>query len=116
MHSPDAVIEALARAPEIVVPLVREVPPAILKRRPVPSRWSAHEHACHLAHVHALFFERLDLMLREPQPMIIGYQPGEQDADDMLLRMDLDESLARYVADRARLVSRLRTLSDADWA
>jgi DinB superfamily len=116
MHSPDAVIDALARAPDIVVPLVREVPTTILKRRPAPSRWSAHEHACHLAHVHALFFDRLDLMLREPEPFISGYQPGEQDADDMLLRMDLDESLERYVDDRARLVSRLRTLSDADWA
>src|SRR5215218_5289361 len=115
MRTSDAVIEALARAPEIVVPLVREVPSAILKRRPSPSRWSAHEHACHLAHVHALFFERLDLMLREPEPFIGGYQPGEQDADDMLLRMDLDDSLRRYVADRARLVSRLRALSDADW-
>jgi hypothetical protein len=111
-----SVIEALARAPEIVVPLVREVPAAILKRRPVPSRWSAHEHACHLAHVHALFFDRLDLMLREPEPFIGGYQPGEQDADDMLLRMDLEESLARFVADRARLVTRLRALTDADWA
>jgi len=110
-----SVIEALARAPEIVVPLVREVPPEILKRRPAPSRWSAHEHACHLAHVHALFFERLDLMLREPEPFIGGYQPAEQDADDMLLRMDLDESLARFVGDRARLVARLRTLTSADW-
>jgi len=116
MDTPKAVVEALARAPDVVVPLVREVPASILKRRPAPSRWSAHEHACHLAHVHALFFERLDLMLREPQPFIGGYQPGEQDADDMLLRMDLDESLERYVADRARLVSRLRTLSDGDWA
>ena len=116
MQSPDAVIEALARAPDVVVPLVREVPPAILKRRPAPSRWSAHEHACHLAHVHALFFGRLDLMLREPEPFIGGYQPGEQDADDLLLRMDLEDSLARYVADRGRLVSRLRTLTGADWA
>jgi hypothetical protein len=116
MQSSDAVIEALARAPDVIIPLVREVPPSILKRRPAPSRWSAHEHACHLAHVHSLFFDRLDAMLAEPEPFIGGYQPGEQDADDMLLRLDLEDSLARYVADRARLVSRLRTLSDADWA
>ena len=116
MHTPSAVIEALARAPDVIVPLVRELPAAIVKRRPAPTRWSAHEHACHLAHVHALFFDRLDLMLREPEPFISGYQPGEQDADDMLLRMDLEASLARYVADRARLVARLRTLTDADWA
>src|SRR5215211_771852 len=116
MHDTAAVIDALRRAPALVVPLVREVPPAFLKRRPAPGRWSSHEHACHLAHVHALFFERLDLMLREPEPFIGGYQPGEQDADDMLLRMDLEDSLGRYVADRERLVGRLRALSDADWA
>ena len=111
-----AVIDALRRAPEIVVPLVREVPPAILRRRPAPRRWSAHEHACHLAHVHALFFDRLDLMLREPAPVIRPYLPGEQDDDEMLLRMDLDASLARFVADRARLVDRLQSLDAADWA
>lgn len=110
-----AVIDALARAPEIVVPLVREVPRPILKRRPAPGRWSAHEHACHLAHVHALFFDRLDLMLSAPAPVIQPYQPGEQDANDLLLAMDLDTSLERYVGDRARLVTRLRGLSPADW-
>jgi uncharacterized damage-inducible protein DinB len=116
MHTTQAVIDALTRAPDVVVPLVREVPVANLKRRPAPRRWSAHEHACHLAHVHALFFDRLELMLSEPAPLIAGYQPGEQDDDEMLLRMDLDESIARYVADRARLVARLRDLSDDDWA
>ena len=116
MHRPDAVIDALVRAPEILVPLVREVPSAILKRRPAAGRWSAHEHACHLAHVHGLFFARLDHMLAHPEPVIQPYQPGEQDADDMLLQMDLDESLARFVEDRARLVDRLRALGPDDWA
>ena len=116
MSGPDAVIDALSRAPDIVVPLVREVPPSILKLRPAPKRWSAHEHACHLAHVHALFFDRLDSMLREPTPVIRPYLPGEQDADDFLLEMDLDECLERYVADRARLVARLRKLSPEEWA
>jgi hypothetical protein len=113
---PESIIEAMERAPELVVPLVREVPPEVLKRRPAPRRWSAHEHACHLAHVHALFFRRLDIMLHEPAPVIAPYQPGEQEDDEMLLRMDLDESLDRFVADRASLVARLRELSPADWA
>lgn len=111
-----AVIDALRRAPEIVVPLVREVLPAVLRRRPAPRRWSAHEHACHLAHVHALFFERLDHMLRDPAPVIRPYLPGEQDADDLLLRMDLDASLERFAVDRARLVARLEALGPAEWA
>jgi DinB family protein len=111
-----AVIDALRRAPEIVVPLVREMPPAILRRRPAPRRWSAHEHACHLAYVHALFFDRLDYMLRDPVPVIRPYLPGEQDADDLLLRMDLEAALARFAADRTRLVARLEALGPADWA
>ena len=109
------IIDALARAPEIVVPIVREVPRALLKRRPSPNRWSAHEHACHLALVHALFFDRLDFMLSEPHPVITPYDPGTQDADDRLLHLDLDQSLEQFVADRAKLVERLRQLEPADW-
>ena|SRR5687767_13321044 len=116
MTETTAIVEALSRAPAVVVPLVREVPGSILKRRPAPGRWSAHEHACHLAHVHALFFDRLEHMLRHPAPVISPYLPGEQDADDLLLRMDLDESMARFVADRARLVERLAALTPAEWA
>ena len=116
MHSIPAVIDALRRAPEIVVPLVREVPPSILKRRPAPRRWSAHEHACHLAHVHELFFDRLEHMLSEPAPVIQPYLPGDQDPDDFLLRLNLDASMDRFVAERRRLVARLETLSLSDWA
>lgn len=115
METVTAVIDALARAPEIVVPLVREVPPALRKRRPAPDRWSAHEHACHLAVVHALFLQRLDYILSHPQPIITPYDPGTQDAEDRLFRLGLDESLAQFVSDRARLVERLRRLVPADW-
>ena len=115
MDTTRAVIDALRRAPEIVLPLVREVPPHILKRRPSPSRWSAHEHACHLAHVHGLFFYRLEYMLKNPAPVIQPYLPGDQDADDLLLQMDLDTCLGQFVADRARLVARLEDLSPQEW-
>jgi hypothetical protein len=115
MTSADAVIDALARAPAVVVPLVREVPPALLKRRPPSGKWSAHEHACHLAVVHRLFLDRLDYMLATPAPVITPYDPGRDDPDDALMALDLEESLQRYVDDRARLVARLRQLSDADW-
>ena len=116
MESIPGIIDALRRAPDIVVPLVREVPAEILKRRPAPGRWSAHEHACHLSHVHSLFFERLDYILSTPMPLIRPYLPGDQDPDDLLLRMDLETALARFVADRRRLVARLETLTPAEWA
>jgi len=109
------VIDALERAPRIAVPLVRDVPPSLLTRRPRPGQWSAHEHACHLAVVHRLFFERLDHMLTSPAPVITPYDPDSDEPADALMRLDLDESLARYAADRARLVQRLRQLAPDDW-
>jgi hypothetical protein len=115
LSGPDAVIEALERAPRIIVPLVREVPNAVIKRRPAAGRWSAHEQACHLAHVHGLFFSRLDQMLREPRPVIAPYNPDVAEPDDFLLRMDLDDALQAYVTDRERLVERLRDLTEDQW-
>jgi hypothetical protein len=54
MDNVAAIIDSLERSPAIIVPLVWEVPQVILKRRPKPGKWSAHEHACHLAAVHPL--------------------------------------------------------------
>jgi len=116
MASTDELIAAIERAPAIVVPLVRQANPAILKRRPAPGEWSIHENACHLAEVHPLFFRRLDLMLSETNPVIRSYDPGRDDPDDALLKLDLDASLRRFADDRARLVARLRQLGAADWA
>jgi hypothetical protein len=116
MDSATLVIDALERAPRIVVPLVREVPPELLKRRPAPGRWSAHEHACHLSRVDRLYMDRLDQILAQPRPVITPYDPGRDEADDVFLEMDLGRSLERYVEDRRLLVARLRTLSPAVWA
>ena len=44
-----ALISALETAPGVIIPLIREVPAQILKRRPSPTKWSAYEHAIHLS-------------------------------------------------------------------
>jgi hypothetical protein len=115
MNTIDPVINALENAPSLVVPMVREVPQAILKRRPAPNKWSAHEHACHLAAVHQLFFSRLDLMLSQNHPVIKPYLPHKDDEDGALLEVDLAEALERFSCDRKSLVDRLRRLSPEDW-
>ena len=115
MDDPAAVINALENAPAVIVPLVREVPRAVLKRRPAPGRWSAHEHACHLADVHALFLKRLEQFLAEERPRIKPFDPGTQRPDGELLEVDLDDALARFAEDRRRLVARLRELPPGLW-
>jgi hypothetical protein len=114
MDSVPNLLDALARAPSMVIPLVREVPSVILKRRPAPRQWSAHEHACHVAAVHHLFRDRLEYMLRHPEPVITPDDPGTQDAADALMHVDVRMALKTYAHERARLVSRLCTLAVDD--
>ena len=115
MTSAEQLIAALERAPGIVIPLVRQAGPAIVKRRPPSGKWSMHEHACHLAEVHPLFFRRLDLMLSQDNPAIRSYEPGRDDPADALLQIDLEEALERFKRDRDRLVERVRRLRPEDW-
>lgn len=109
------IIDALERAPSLIVPLVREVPEVLRKRRPSPGRWSAHEHACHLAAVQPIFFERLALMLEQDHPSIRSYQPEREHEPDALLAVDLEEALGRFQRERTELVARLRQLPPDEW-
>ncbi|PWT92467.1 MAG: hypothetical protein C5B55_06360 [Blastocatellia bacterium] len=116
MQDSQAVLTSLANAPGIIIPLVREIPTDLLKRRPKPGRWSAHEHACHLAEVHSLFFTRLDLMLTENHPRIRPYDLDQaMGSESAYLQVDLDQALSRFESDRGKLVEKLGRLSEADW-
>ena len=115
MSDSTILISALATAPGVIIPLIREVPPQILKRRPSPAKWSAYEHACHLSQTDAPFLARLDLILSTPQPYIKSIENSPEDEAGAMLEIDLDESLDRYVRERAALVSRLKKLSPDEW-
>ena len=115
VNTTTAVVAALESAPALIVPLVRDVPAGILKRRPRPDKWCAHEHACHLAAVQPMFSSRLDLMLSDPNPRITPYSPDVDDEDGSLLEVDLDEAMNRFVRERAELVKRVKWLSDVEW-
>ena len=110
-----ALICALETAPGVIIPLIREVPPQILKRRPCPAKWSAYEHACHLSQSDAAFLARLDMILSTPEAVIKTIDNSPEDEAGAMLEIDLDESLDRYVRERAALVERLKQLSPDEW-
>lgn len=115
MQSARQIIDALALAPEILIPLIRDAPPDLRKRRPPSGKWSIHEHACHLAEVHALFLDRLDLMLRVDSPVIESYDPPGEQQSGSFLDSDLEEALDRFERDRAHLVGLLSALTPRQW-
>lgn len=115
MSDTTTLISALETAPGVIVPLIREVPPHILKRRPSPGKWSAYENAVHLAQSDAPFRARLELILSTPEPFIETIENSPEDEAGAMLDVDLDESLERYVRERAALVERLKKLSPDEW-
>jgi hypothetical protein len=91
------------------------MPPQYLKRRPSPTKWSAHEHACHISTADTAYLLRLELILSDPAPYIKTMLPSPDEEAGSLLNTDLDEALGLYVRERARLVERLKELSEGDW-
>jgi hypothetical protein len=83
---PECGFDATVVAPETVAPLLRanaaswlEVlgrPVEEVRRRPAENRWSPLEYACHVRDVCVLYRARLDLMLREDDPL---YPNWDQD-------------------------------------
>jgi len=115
MSDTATLISALETAPGVIIPLIREVPPQILKRRPSPAKWSAYEHACHLSQSDAPFLARLDMILSTPEPIIKTIYNSPEDEAGAMLDIDLDERLDAYVHERAALVTRLKKLSADEW-
>ncbi len=115
MRTPGEVVAQLARGPATLQALVADVPPADLTRRPRPEKWSAHEHACHLALVEPLWLARLERILAEETPVIVSYEPDADEPPDRLLRMDLAAALDAHASGRAALLARLGELRPADW-
>ena len=115
MDDVQTLIATLQSAPGIIIGLIREVPPPYLKRRPSPTEWSVHEHACHLSTADTAYLLRLELILSDPAPYIQSMVPSADEKAGSLLNTDLDEALDLYVSERSRLVERLKALSAEDW-
>jgi len=116
MRTPADVLAQLARGPGVVRALVADVPPSDLRRRPREGKWSAHEHACHLALMEPRWAERTDSILREDRPTIVSYEPDADEAPYRLLTMDLAAALDAYESARRALVARLEALPAAAWS
>jgi predicted alpha/beta superfamily hydrolase len=115
LNDPRAVLVALDNAPALLVPLIRDVPSAWCKRRPLPHKWSAHEHFCHVAALESRFRARLEKMLAEDDPELEPFYPAPEDEAGGLLAIDLDKAVERFTRERAELVARLRDLPLEAW-
>ena len=73
---PPASVAALLRANAAAWAEVLQQADDVVRRRPAPDRWAPLEYACHVRDVCTLYQRRLDLMLREDDPL---YPNWDQD-------------------------------------
>ena len=79
LTDPRAVLTALENAPALLVPLILDVPEPWRKRRPLPHKWSAHEHFCHVVSLESRFRSRLETLLAVDDPELQPFYPAPED-------------------------------------
>jgi|ERR1051326_94880 uncharacterized damage-inducible protein DinB len=94
---------------------LRGVPPDSLSRRPVTEKWSARENLAHLARYHQVFLERIDRILAEPNPVFGRYRAEEDPQWSNWSDMPASDVLAELASLRAKLIVKLRSLSEEDF-
>ena len=94
---------------------LRDVPLASLATRTVAEKWSAHENLAHLARYHQIFLQRIDRMLTEKAPALPSYRAEDDPEWPAWSGLPTAQLLVRISSMRAKLMARLRSLSEEDF-
>jgi uncharacterized damage-inducible protein DinB len=86
-----------------------------LSRRPIPEKWSARENLAHLARYHQVFLERIERILAESNPAFGRYRAEEDPEWPKWSDIPADKVLAELASLRAKLIVKLRSLSEEDF-
>ncbi len=87
-----------------------------LSARRIPGKWSAHEQLAHLARYHQIFLQRIDRMLSERAPEFSRYRAEEDPEWPAWTSLPTPQLLVRLSSMRAKLMARLRSLREEDFA
>jgi uncharacterized damage-inducible protein DinB len=86
-----------------------------LRASPVSDKWSAHEQLAHLARYHQIFLQRIDRILAEQAPEFPRYRAEDDPEWPAWKSLPTPQVLVRISSMRAKLIARLRSLSDEDF-
>jgi uncharacterized protein (TIGR03083 family) len=108
-------IERLKSQAEEVRRLCAELDEETIGRRVKPEKWSVKEVLAHIGRVQQVFEGRLEALLTKENPMIVGYEPEEDPDFEAIASKSSGELLKWFEDTRARIVSRLESLSREEW-
>jgi hypothetical protein len=121
---PECGFDASRCKPEEVARLVREnsqawehllAQGAIKPGRPDASTWSALEYACHVRDVYRRFFNRIDLMLHEDDPLFENWDQDASAVDDQYERQRPRVVVEELAAAAEAVASQLDQVTGPEW-
>jgi hypothetical protein len=105
----------LAAGPAFLRELLSAIPAEFVRERRKQGKWTIHEHAVHLTMVDDVMIPRLVAFREQASPQIVPYQPGPDEEEGSMLRLDLAERLDRFDRTRAALIDAFSALARTDW-
>lgn len=87
-----------------------------LNEKPVSGKWSTHDQLAHLARYHQIFLQRIDRILSEDVPEFRRYRAEDDPEWPSWTSLSTPQLLVRISSMRAKLMTRLRSLSEEDFA
>ena len=116
MSLPDGLAQRLATQLEAIPALLGELEPALLMRRTIPDKWSAHENLAHLSRYQEIFIERIGRILMEDRPILGRYLAEADPQWPAWVALPTIEVLKRLRNHRERMLAVVGGLSDAQLA
>jgi hypothetical protein len=86
-----------------------------LNAKSVPGKWSPHEQLAHLARYHQVFLQRIDRILAEQAPEFPRYRAEDDPEWPAWTSLATPQLLVRISSMRAKLMARLRSLTEEDF-
>jgi uncharacterized damage-inducible protein DinB len=86
-----------------------------LSKNVVPGKWSAHENLAHLARYHQIFLQRIDRILAEQAPEFPRYRAEDDPEWPAWTSLPTPQLFVRISSMRAKLMARLRSMSEEDF-
>ena len=87
-----------------------------LSASPISGKWSAREQLAHLARYHQIFLQRINRILSEQVPEFPRYRAEDDPEWPAWMSLPTPQLLVQISSMRAKLIARLRSLSEEDFA
>jgi uncharacterized damage-inducible protein DinB len=105
----------MGRTADDLAGAIRDVPDAVLSRRPDSSNWSAKEVLCHLRDTEESFMMRFTSILAMDEPRFVAAEVDRWATERQYHRNDAAEALAAFRRRREETLAFLRALTPAQW-